>query len=49
VQDATVRKRMNDFGMAPIHLGSAAFAAFIRADAAIYARIIRETGIQIER
>jgi len=49
VQDATVRKRMNDFGMAPQYLGSAAFAAFIHADAAVYARIIRETGIQIER
>jgi len=49
VQDATVRKRMNDFGMAPQYLGSAAFAAFIHADAAVYARIIRETGIQIGR
>jgi tripartite-type tricarboxylate transporter receptor subunit TctC len=49
VQDATVRKRMNDFGMTPKHLGTTAFAAFIRADTATYARIIRETGIQIER
>jgi tripartite-type tricarboxylate transporter receptor subunit TctC len=49
VQDATVRKRMNDFGMTPRHLGTAAFASFIRADAATYARIIRDTGIQIER
>jgi tripartite-type tricarboxylate transporter receptor subunit TctC len=49
VQDSTVRKRMNDFGMAPRHLGTAAFAAFIRADAANYARIIRETGIHLER
>jgi len=49
VADATVRKRMNDFGMTPRHLGAAAFAAFIRADAATYARIIRETGIDIER
>jgi tripartite-type tricarboxylate transporter receptor subunit TctC len=48
-QDATVRKRMNDFGMAPRHLAAAAFAARIRADAATYARIIRETGIHIER
>ena len=49
VQDATVRKRMNDLGMAPTHLGTAAFAAFIRDDTATYARIIRETGIHIER
>lgn len=49
VQDATVHKRMNDFGMAPRHLGPTAFAAAIRADARAYARIIRETGIQIER
>jgi tripartite-type tricarboxylate transporter receptor subunit TctC len=49
VQDATVRKRMNDFGMTPRHLGTAGFAAFIRADTATYARIIRETGIHIER
>jgi tripartite-type tricarboxylate transporter receptor subunit TctC len=49
VQDATVRKRMNDFGMAPKHVTAAAFAAFIRADAATYARIIRDTGIHIER
>lgn len=49
VQEATVRKRMNDFGMAPKHLGTTAFAAFIRADTATYARIIRETGIHIER
>jgi tripartite-type tricarboxylate transporter receptor subunit TctC len=49
VQDVTVRKRMNDFGMTPKHLGTAAFAASIRADAATYARIIRETGIHVER
>lgn len=49
VQDAAVRKRMHDFGMAPRHLGTAAFAAFIRADAANYARIIRETGIHVEQ
>ena len=49
VQDAVVRKRMNDFGMAPRHLGTAAFVASIRADAATYARIIRETGIHVER
>lgn len=49
VQDATVRKRMNDLGMAPEHLGTAAFAAFIRDDTANYDRIIRETGIHIER
>ena len=49
VQDVTVRKRMNDFGMTPRHLGTTAFASFIRADAATYARIIRETGIYIER
>lgn len=49
VQDATVRKRMNDFGMEPKHLAAAAFAAFIRDDTATYARIIRETGIHIEQ
>ena len=49
VQDSTVRKRMNDFGMTPKHLGSAAFVSFIRADSATYARIVRETGIHIER
>lgn len=49
VQDPTARKRMNDLGMAPEHLGAAAFAAFIRDDAANYARIIRETGIHVER
>lgn len=49
VQDAAVRKRMHDFGMAPRHLGTAAFVAFIRADAANYARIIRETGIHVEQ
>jgi tripartite-type tricarboxylate transporter receptor subunit TctC len=49
VQNATVRKRMNDLGMAPEYLGTTAFAAFIRGDTANYARIIRETGIHIER
>ena len=49
VQDGAARKRMNDLGMAPEHLGTAAFAAFIRDDTANYARIIRETGIHIER
>jgi tripartite-type tricarboxylate transporter receptor subunit TctC len=48
-QDASVRKRMNDFGMAPKHLAAAAFARFIRADAATYAQIIHDTGIHIER
>jgi tripartite-type tricarboxylate transporter receptor subunit TctC len=49
MEDGTVRKRMNDFGMTPRHLDTAAFASFIRDDMAAYARIIRETGIQIER
>lgn len=49
VQDPTARKRMNDLGMTPDHLGAAAFAAFIRDDTANYARIIREAGIRIER
>jgi tripartite-type tricarboxylate transporter receptor subunit TctC len=49
VEDTTVRKRMNDFGMTPKHLGPTAFAAAIRADTAIYAQIIRETGIHVER
>jgi tripartite-type tricarboxylate transporter receptor subunit TctC len=40
---------MNDFGMTPRHLDTAAFASFIRDDTAAYARIVRETGIQIER
>jgi tripartite-type tricarboxylate transporter receptor subunit TctC len=49
VQEQTVRKRMNDFGMEPKHLGTSAFAAFIRDDTATYARVIRETGIHIEQ
>jgi len=49
VQEMTVRKRMNDFGMAPKHIGTAAFTTFIRADSATYAGIIRETGIHVER
>ncbi len=49
VQDPTVRKRMDVFGMTPKHLGPAAFAELIHADAATYARVIRDTGIGVER
>jgi tripartite-type tricarboxylate transporter receptor subunit TctC len=49
VQDPTVRKRMDVFGMTPKHLGSAGFAELIGADTATYARVIRDTGIRVER
>lgn len=49
VQDPSVRKRMDVFGITAKHLGPAAFADLIHADTATYARVIRDTGIRIER
>jgi tripartite-type tricarboxylate transporter receptor subunit TctC len=49
VQDPTVRKRMDVLAMTPKYLGPAAFAELMRADTAAYARVIRDTGIRVER
>ena len=48
LQDATVRKRLNDLGTEASPLGQAAFAARIRRDAERYAKIIEQVGIRVE-
>ena len=48
LQDDSVRKRMNDAGLSPEHLGQAAFAERIRIAAARYGLIIRQTETRIE-
>jgi tripartite-type tricarboxylate transporter receptor subunit TctC len=49
LQDDAVRKRMNDAGMNPEHIGPAAFAERIGSDAARYNEIIRQRGIHLEQ
>jgi tripartite-type tricarboxylate transporter receptor subunit TctC len=48
LQDESIAKRMNAFGMSPQFMPQAPFLEQIRADAARYARIIKEAGIAIE-
>ncbi len=49
LRDDQVRKRMNNIGFSPEFLGQAEFVKRIRADAASYDQIIRQTGIAIVR
>ncbi len=49
VQDSDIRKRMNETGINPQHLGPAAFAGRMRSDAARYEAIIREVGMRFEQ
>jgi tripartite-type tricarboxylate transporter receptor subunit TctC len=49
VQDAGIRKRMNDTGINPHHVGPTAFAEQIRSDVARYDTIIRQTGMHFEQ
>ena len=49
LQDDSVRKRMNDLGINPEHIGPAAFVERIRNDEARYEEIIRRAGTGIER
>ena len=48
LQDAAVRKRLNDLGTEAAALSQAAFAERIRRDAERYAKIIEQTGIKVE-
>ena len=48
VQDDDIRKRMNEAGINPQHIGPAAFAERVRTDAARYEAIIREAGMHFE-
>jgi tripartite-type tricarboxylate transporter receptor subunit TctC len=48
LQDATVRKRLNDLGTEAAALSQAAFVERIRRDAARYGKIIEQTGIRVE-
>src|SRR5215813_12763067 len=48
LQDAAVRKRLNDLGTEASPLGQAAFAERIRRDADRYAKIIEQVGIRVE-
>jgi tripartite-type tricarboxylate transporter receptor subunit TctC len=49
VQDGDIRKRMNEAGINPQHIGPAAFAERIRSDASRYEAIIREAGMRFEQ
>jgi tripartite-type tricarboxylate transporter receptor subunit TctC len=49
LQDATVRKRLNDLGTEAAAISQAAFAERIRLDAARYLKIIEQTGIRAEQ
>lgn len=49
LQDESVAKRMNVFGMAPQYTPHGAFTDRIHADSALYARISRQAGINIAR
>jgi tripartite-type tricarboxylate transporter receptor subunit TctC len=49
VQDANIRRRMNDTGINPQHIGTAAFAELIRSDAARYDAIIQQAGMHFEQ
>jgi len=48
LQDATVRKRLNDLGTEASAISQGAFAERIRLDAARYLKIIEQTGIRVE-
>jgi tripartite-type tricarboxylate transporter receptor subunit TctC len=48
VADKDIRKRMNDTGINPEHVGPALFAEKIRSDAARYDAIIRQAGMHFE-
>lgn len=48
-QDPDIRKRMNDSGINPEHVGPAPFAEKIRGEAARYDAIIRQAGIHFEQ
>jgi tripartite-type tricarboxylate transporter receptor subunit TctC len=48
VADGNIRKRMNDTGINPEHVGPAPFAEKIRSDAARYATIIQQAGMHFE-
>jgi tripartite-type tricarboxylate transporter receptor subunit TctC len=47
LQDATVRKRLNELGTEAASVSGHAFAEHIRMDAARYLRIIEQTGIKV--
>jgi tripartite-type tricarboxylate transporter receptor subunit TctC len=49
LQDESIAKRMHVFGTAPEYMPRAAFAERVRADAARYAKIIQQAGIDTER
>jgi tripartite-type tricarboxylate transporter receptor subunit TctC len=49
LQDAGVRKRLNDLGTEAAAISQAAFAERIRLDAARYLKIIEQTGIRAEQ
>ena len=49
VQDPEIRKRMNDSGINPEHVGPAPFAEKIRGEAARYDAIIAKAGIHFEQ
>lgn len=48
LQDDSLRKRMNDVGINPEHIGQAPFVARTRSDTARYDQVIRQTGIRVE-
>jgi tripartite-type tricarboxylate transporter receptor subunit TctC len=48
VQDGDIRKRMNQIGINPEHVGPVAFAEKIRSEVAHYEGIIREAGMHFE-
>jgi tripartite-type tricarboxylate transporter receptor subunit TctC len=49
VQDGDIRRRMNDTGINPEHVGPAPFADKIRSEAAHYDAIIRQAGMHFEQ
>lgn len=49
VQDGEIRKRMNDTGINPEHVGRVPFAERIREEAAHYETIIRQAGLHFEQ
>jgi tripartite-type tricarboxylate transporter receptor subunit TctC len=48
LEDANIRRRLNDTGINPEHIGPAAFAQRIRDDAARYDAIIRQAGMHFD-
>jgi len=49
VQDGDIRKRMNDAGINPEHVGAVPFAEKIRSEATRYDSIIRQAGMHFEQ